>query len=56
MTDERYEQRLAELDNLINDPTTPLCPARIWQLMDEISGHAGPVTNGDPERRPITAE
>jgi hypothetical protein len=24
----------------MNNPDTPLCPARIWQLMEEISEHA----------------
>jgi hypothetical protein len=56
MTDESYEQKLAELDDLINDPNTPLCPARIWQLMGEISGHVGPMTNLDQETRPVAAE
>jgi hypothetical protein len=56
MTDESYERKLAELDDLINDPNLPLCPARIWQLMGEISGHAGQMTNQDQGRRPVAAE
>jgi hypothetical protein len=55
MTDESYELKLAELDDLINDPGMPLYPARIWQLMGEISGHVG-VTNLDQERRPVGSE
>jgi hypothetical protein len=35
MTEESYEQKLAEVDNFINDPNRPLCPARIWQLVGE---------------------
>jgi len=56
MTDENYERRLAELDDLINDPNMPLCPSRIWQLMGEISGHVGQMTSMDPERRAVAAE
>ena len=56
MTDESYEQKLAELDDLINNPNVPLCPARIWQLMGEISGHVGLMTNLDQERQPVAVE
>jgi hypothetical protein len=60
MIEERYEQKLAEVDDLINDPDMPLCPARIWQLMEEISGHAEADADhdrrwplpGDPARSP----
>jgi hypothetical protein len=55
MTDENYDRKLAELDSLINDPNMPLSPARIWQLIGEISGHAG-RTNVEQERRPVAAE
>ena len=37
MTEERHAAKLAEVDDLINNPDMPLCPARIWQLMEEIS-------------------
>jgi hypothetical protein len=56
VTDENYERKLAELDDLINDPNMPLCPSRIWQLMGEISGHVSPVTSTDLERLPVAAE
>jgi hypothetical protein len=56
VNDESYEQKLAELDDLINDPTLPLCPARIWQLIGEISGHTGQLTSPELERWPIAAE
>lgn len=55
MTNESYERRLAELDDLINDPNLPLCAGRIWQLMGEISRHA-PATNLDQERLPVAPE
>jgi len=56
MTNESYEQKLAELDDLINDPSMPFCPARIWQLTTEISGHVGQMTKTDRARRPMAAE
>jgi hypothetical protein len=56
MTHENYERKLAELDDLINDPNMPLCPSRIWALMGEISGHAGQMTSMDQERRSVPAE
>jgi hypothetical protein len=56
VTDENYERKLAELDDLINDPNMPLCPARIWQLMGEISGHVSQVIGPDLKRWPVAAE
>jgi len=52
---EGYERKLVELDDLINDPCIPLCPARIWQLAEEISEHAIHMTNVDQMiRRAVT--
>jgi hypothetical protein len=56
MTSESYERKLAELDDLLNDPNVPFHPSRIWQLMAEISGQAGPVPTPDLRRRPVAAE
>jgi hypothetical protein len=56
MTDEHYERKLAELDDLINDPNLPLCPSRIWKLMGEISGHTDEMTGVDHEMLPLAAE
>jgi hypothetical protein len=56
MTDESYERKLAELDDLINDPNMPLCPSRIWQLMGEISRHDGQQTSADHEKQAVAAE
>jgi hypothetical protein len=30
--------KLEELEKLLNDPEVPLQPARVWQLLAEISG------------------
>jgi hypothetical protein len=29
--------KLAELDRILNDPTAPLEPHRVWSLLDELS-------------------
>ena len=50
MTDENYERKLAELDDLINNPNMPLSPSRIWQILGEISGHAGRMTSMDQDQ------
>lgn len=34
-----YEQKLAELDQILNDPGVPLNPARVWTLLAEIVRH-----------------
>jgi len=39
MTNEDYYQRLDELDRLLNDPTVPIEPARIWRLIEELAEH-----------------
>ena len=56
MTDESYQRKFAELDSLLNDPNMPLSPARIWELMGEISGHAAQLTKMDQGTRPVAAE
>ena len=44
MSDRDYEQKLDELDHLLNDPDAPLQPDRVWRLLAEVSQHdlAGP--------------
>lgn len=37
MTDSEYTRTLDELDRLINDPTVPMQPERIWTLLAEVS-------------------
>lgn len=36
MTPHEAERKRAELERLLNDPTTPLDAARIWALADEL--------------------
>ena len=39
MTDRDFNQKLDELDRLLNDPTVSLEPARAWALLAEVSAH-----------------
>ncbi|UFN49872.1 peptide chain release factor 1 [Roseomonas sp. OT10] len=37
MTETELEQRLLELERLLNDPETRMDPDRVWTLLDEVS-------------------
>jgi len=37
MTDRDYDEKLEELDRLLNDPDVPMEPSRVWSLLAEIS-------------------
>lgn len=37
MTDIEYARKLAELDQLLNDPEVPMRPGDVWELLAEIS-------------------
>ena len=39
MDDEVYDQKLDELDRLLNDPDSQMEPSRVWSLLAEISRH-----------------
>jgi hypothetical protein len=41
MTEIEYNQRLDELDRLLNDPDVPMEPAKVWLLLAEISSRDG---------------
>ncbi len=42
--DERdFEDKLAELDRLLNDPEVRMDPDRVWTILAEISGKDAPV-------------
>ncbi len=44
MTTERdFEDKLAELDRLLNDPEVRMDPDRVWTILAEISGKEAPV-------------
>ncbi len=40
MTDREYSRKLEELDALLNDPTVPMQPDRIWSLLADVSKFA----------------
>jgi len=39
MTQRDFEQKLDELDKLLNDPEVPLEPYRVWSLLAEVTQH-----------------
>ena len=39
MTQQDFEQKLDEVERLLNDPAVELEPARVWLLLDEVAGH-----------------
>ncbi len=43
MTEHEYDQKLEELDRMLNDPDSKMEPAYVWSLLAEISRHDGVV-------------
>jgi hypothetical protein len=39
MTQQDFEQKLDELDRLLNDPEVRLEPNRVWSLLAEVTQH-----------------
>ncbi|MEJ0045155.1 MAG: peptide chain release factor 1 [Rhodospirillales bacterium] len=39
MTQQDFEQKLDELDKLLNDPEVQLEPNRVWSLLAEVTEH-----------------
>ena len=39
MTETEYEQKLSEIDRLLNDPDEPNRPSEVWALLAEIASH-----------------
>ena len=37
MTEKDYQQKLGELERLLNDPDVAMEPARVWSLLAELS-------------------
>jgi hypothetical protein len=38
MTEAEYARKLDELDRLLNDPSIPMDPAKVWSLITDIAG------------------
>ena len=49
MTETEYTHKLDELDRLLNDPEIELEPAKVWTLLDEISGQDIKTHPASPE-------
>lgn len=47
MTDLEYSCKLEELDRLLNDPTVPMQPDRIWSLLADVSGHTASASGSE---------
>ncbi|PZW42222.1 hypothetical protein C8P66_1188 [Humitalea rosea] len=41
MSDAERDQKIAELERLLNDPSVRMDPERIWALLAEVSGGLG---------------
>lgn len=46
--------KLEELDRILNDPTAPLEPHRVWSLLDDVSTSGftddlGAIARGEPQ-------
>ncbi len=46
MDDRDYDEKLIELERILNDPDSNLEPARVWSLLDEISSYESPPVAG----------
>jgi hypothetical protein len=42
------DDKLAELERLLNDPEVPMQAARVWELLAEISGESDPASFARP--------
>lgn len=51
MTKTEYTHKLDELDRLLNDPEVALEPAKVWTLLDEISGQDRKTHPASPDRQ-----
>ena len=47
MTELEYSLKLEELDRLLNDPTVPMQPDRIWSLLADVSKRSGGLRSVD---------
>lgn len=48
MTQAECEQKLDEVDRLLNDPSAPSDPAKVWSLLAEIAQHSN-IQRDSPE-------
>ena len=50
MTERELDQKMAELDRLLNDPETRMDPHKVWALLAEISRQAVGSSGGASPR------
>ena len=50
MTELEYERKQEEIDRLLNDPETPMCPDRVWALLEDLA-RAAPEQERLADRR-----
>lgn len=43
MTQKDFDQKLDEVERLLNDPDVELEPSRVWSLLDEVSRQSQPA-------------
>ncbi|MGK7866288.1 hypothetical protein [Falsiroseomonas sp. E2-1-a20] len=55
MTEREMDQKLAELDRLLNDPETKMDAHKVWSLLAEISRPSLPVPAAPRATYPGTA-
>ncbi len=41
MSNAELDEKMDELDRILNDPEVPMEPARVWSLLAEIAGQEG---------------
>ena len=46
----KYAQKLDGLDRLLNDPTVPIEPAKVWSLLEIAQQDRGRAQDAEPER------
>ena len=47
MTEVEYAKKLEEVDRQLNDPDVPMDPARVWELLADLSdGVSGSIGHG----------
>lgn len=51
MTERELDQKMAELDRMLNDPETRMDPHKVWALLAEISRQPASAATGNGHAR-----
>lgn len=50
MSEPEYLAKVAEVDRLLNDPSTAMSAERVWRLLEELSSETYKIPiSGDPD-------